>query len=100
MVRRVLRPQRNSPLRLRFADGELTVSAQTRTSARPASPAGALRGRARWRSASTRSSSATGSSGRLADRAVQADQPAAARPCSRARSDDYTYLIMPIRLAG
>ena len=79
VVRRVsLMAQRNSPLRLRFADGELTVSAQTQdvgeareslTAPYAADPleigfnADFLREGARV--------------GRLADRARQADQPAA-----------------------
>ena len=51
VVRRIsLLAQKNAPLRLAFAEGELTVSAQTPTSARRAS-------RCRWRSPASRSRS-------------------------------------------
>ena len=64
VVRRVgLLAQRNSPLRLRFAEGELTVSARTQDvgEARESRCRRRTR-RTRSRSASTRSSCATGSS--------------------------------------
>jgi len=62
VVRRIaVMAQRNSPLRLRFAEGQLTVSAGRRTSARPRSRCRSPSVGKRWRSASTPSSSATGS---------------------------------------
>ena len=62
VVRRIsLLAQKNAPLRLAFAEGELRSRRRRRTSARRASRS-RFRSRAnRWRSASTRSSSATGS---------------------------------------
>jgi DNA polymerase-3 subunit beta len=68
VVRRVsVMAQRNSPLRLRFADGELTVSAQTQDvgEARESLPVASRRSRSR--SASTPSSCATGSSRSLGE---------------------------------
>ena len=55
--------QRNTPLRLRFAEGELTISAQSQDVGRdPRVARGRLRRASRSRSASTRSSSARASS--------------------------------------
>ena len=63
VVRRVsVMAQRNSPLRLRFAEGELTSPRRRRTSARRRSRCRRRSQASRSRSASTRSSSATGSS--------------------------------------
>ena len=65
VVRRIsLLAQKNAPLRLAFAEGEVTVSAQTPDVGRRARPS-RFRSRANlWRSASTRSSSAPGSRAR------------------------------------
>ena len=101
-MRRVsLMAQRNSPLRLRFADGELTVSAQSRrTSARRASRCRRRTRPTRWRSASTPSSCATASS-RSTPTTVKFKLISPLRPAVlEGETDDYTYLIMPIRLAG
>ena len=78
-----LMAQRNSPLRLRFADGELTVSASHRMSARLASRCRRRTPATRWRSASTRSSCATGSSRSTRAAQVRADQPASAGGAGR-----------------
>ena len=102
VVRRVgLLAQRNSPLRLRFAEGELTVSARTQDvgEAQESLPAPFAADAARDR-LQRRVPARRPRVDRLADRALQADQPAPARRCCRARAPDYTYLIMPIRLAG
>ena len=92
--------QRNSPLRLRFEEGELTVPARRRTSARRAS---------RFRSSYAGDPLEIGFNPEflrdglesVADDEVQlqADQPAAAGP-DHGEGDDFWYLIMPIRLAG
>src|SRR5215213_9920044 len=76
VVRRVsLMAQRNSPLRLRFAEGELTVSAVTQDV-----------GEARES---------------LDSDSVKLKLISPLRPAVlEGETDDYTYLIMPIRLAG
>ena len=103
VVRRVaVMAQRNSPLRLRFAEGELTVSAQTQDvgEARESLPV-AVRGRAARDRLQRRVPARRASSRSQRDeRAAEADQPAAARADPRATDDDFWYLIMPIRLAG
>ena len=93
--------QRNSPLRLRFAEGELTVSAQTQDvgEARESLPV-AFTGEPLeigFNAEFLRDGRRVGRRGR-AD--AQADQPAAAGPDRRREGDDFWYLIMPIRLAG
>ena len=61
VVRRIsLLAQKNAPLRLAFAQGELTVSARPRMSARPASRCRWRSPARTWRSASTRSSCVPG----------------------------------------
>ena len=93
--------QRNSPLRLRFAEGELTVSAQTQDvgEAQESLPV-AVHAASRSRSASTPSSCATGSSRSSATtcalKLISPLRPAILEDAD----DDFTYLIMPIRLAG
>jgi DNA polymerase-3 subunit beta len=101
VVRRVsLMAQRNSPLRLRFADGELTVSAVTQDvgEAREALPV-----------AYTADPMEIGFNAEfLRDGLESVDSPSVRvklisplRPAVlEGESDDYTYLIMPIRLAG
>ena len=101
VVRRVsLMAQRNSPLRLRFAEGELTVSAVTQDvgEARESLPAPFAASRSR--SASTRSSCATDSSRSTAD-TIKFKLISPLRPAVlEGETPDYVYLIMPIRLAG
>ena len=86
VVRRVsLMAQRNSPLRLRLADGELTVSAVTQDvgEARESLPApytGDADGDRLQRGVPARRARV----GRLGHGQVQADQPVAARQCSKA----------------
>jgi DNA polymerase-3 subunit beta len=101
VVRRVsLMAQRNSPLRLRFADGELTVSAQTQDV-----------GEARESIVAPYSADALEigfNADFLREGLESVDSPTVRvklisplRPAVlEGESDDYTYLIMPIRLAG
>jgi DNA polymerase-3 subunit beta len=101
VVRRVsLMAQRNSPLRLRFADGELTVSAQTQDvgEARESLPV-----------AYTSDTMEIGFNAEfLRDGLDSVDSDTVKlklisplRPAVLVgETDDYTYLIMPIRLAG
>jgi DNA polymerase-3 subunit beta len=101
VVRRVsLMAQRNSPLRLRFADGELTVSAITQDvgEARESLPA-----------AYTADAMEIGFNAEfLRDGLESVDAESIKlklisplRPAVlEGEADDYTYLIMPIRLAG
>jgi DNA polymerase-3 subunit beta len=101
VVRRVsVMAQRNSPLRLRFADGELTVSAQTQDvgEARESLPA-----------AYSSDLMEIGFNAEfLRDGLESVDSPTVTlklisplRPAVlEGESADYTYLIMPIRLAG
>jgi DNA polymerase-3 subunit beta len=101
VVRRVsVMAQRNSPLRLRFADGELTVSAQTQDVgvARESLPA-----------AYSSDAMEIGFNAEfLRDGLESVDSPTVTlklisplRPAVlEGESADYTYLIMPIRLAG
>ena len=93
--------QRNSPLRLRFAEGELTVSAVTQDvgEARESLPApfAADPLEIGFNAEFLRDGLESVDAGH--DQ-VQADQPAAARGARRRDADDYVYLIMPIRLAG
>ena len=92
--------QRNAPLRLRFAEGELTVSAQSQDvgETRRVRPGGLHRGALRDRL--QRGLPPRGSRvGRRRHRPAEAHQPAPARP-DLAEGDGFWYLIMPIRLAG
>jgi DNA polymerase-3 subunit beta len=101
VVRRVaLMAQRNAPLRLRFAEGELTISAQTPDvgEARESLPA-----------PFTADPLEIGFNAEfLRDGLESIDSPTVRmklisplRPAVlEGESDDYTYLIMPIRLAG
>src|ERR671930_858767 len=101
VVRRVsVMAQRNSPLRLRFADGELTVSVQTQDvgEARESLPA-AFSGEAMeigFNAEFLRDGieSVIGESLRL--KLISPLRPAVLQ----GESDDFLYLIMPIRLAG
>ena len=101
VVRRVsVMAQRNSPLRLRFAEGELTVSAQTQDvgEARESMPA-AFTGEALeigFNAEFLRDGieSAEGDEVRL--KLISPLRPAVIQGAG----DDFSYLIMPIRLAG
>src|SRR5919197_156518 len=101
VVRRVaVMAQRNSPLRLRFADGELVVSAQTQDvgEARESLPVsfGAEPLEIGFNAEFLRDGveSITGESLRL--KLISPLRPAVLQ----GESDDFLYLIMPIRLAG
>jgi DNA polymerase III subunit beta len=101
VVRRVsVMAQRNSPLRLRFADGELVVSAQTQDvgEARESLPAsfGAEALEIGFNAEFLRDGveSVIGETVRL--KLISPLRPAVLQ----GESDDFLYLIMPIRLAG
>src|SRR5207249_3886281 len=101
VVRRVsVMAQRNSPLRLRFADGELTISAQTQDvgEARESLPVSfggdALEIGFDAEFLRDGVESVTGDQVRL--KLISPLRPAVLQ----GESDDFLYLIMPIRLAG
>jgi DNA polymerase-3 subunit beta len=101
VVRRVsLMAQRNSPLRLRFSDGELTVSAQTqdvgeaRESVPVAFAADAME--IGFNAEFLRDGLESVDSDSVKLRLISPLRPAVLE----GETDDYTYLIMPIRLAG
>ena len=101
VVRRVsLMAQRNSPLRLRFADGELTVSAQTQDvgEARESLPApyAADAMEIGFNADFLRDGLESIDSPTVRFKLISPLRPAVLE----GESDDYTYLIMPIRLAG
>ena len=101
VVRRVsLMAQRNSPLRLRFAEGELTVSAITQDvgEAREALPApyAADPLEIGFNAEFLRSGLESIDSESLRFKLISPLRPAVLE----GDSDDYVYLIMPIRLAG
>ena len=101
VVRRVsLMAQRNSPLRLRFADGELTVSAQTQDvgEARESLPApyAADALEIGFNAEFLRDGLESIDSSTLKFKLISPLRPAVLE----GETDDYTYLIMPIRLAG
>src|SRR5918911_1923575 len=101
VVRRVsLMAQRNSPLRLRFADGELTVSAQTQDvgEARESLPApyAADPMEIGFNADFLRDGLESVDSPTLRFKLISPLRPAVLE----GETDDYTYLIMPIRLAG
>ena len=101
VVRRVsLMAQRNSPLRLRFADGELTVSAVTQDvgEARESLPA-PYTGEAMeigFNAEFLRDGLESVESDSIKFKLISPLRPAVLE----GDSDDYVYLIMPIRLAG
>jgi DNA polymerase-3 subunit beta len=101
VVRRVsLMAQRNSPLRLRFADGELTVSAQTQDvgeahESLPA-PFAADPLEIGFNAEFLRDGLESVDSPTLRFKLISPLRPAVLE----GENDDYTYLIMPIRLAG
>ena len=101
VVRRVsLMAQRNSPLRLRFADGELTVSAITQDvgEAREALPA-PYTGDAMeigFNAEFLRDGLESVESDSIKFKLISPLRPAVLE----GEADDYVYLIMPIRLAG
>jgi DNA polymerase-3 subunit beta len=101
VVRRVsLMAQRNSPLRLRFADGELTVSAITQDvgEARESLPA-PYTGEAMeigFNAEFLRDGLDSVDSDSIKFKLISPLRPAVLE----GESDDYVYLIMPIRLAG
>jgi len=101
VVRRVsLMAQRNSPLRLRFADGELTVSAVTQDvgEARESLPA-PYTGDAMeigFNAEFLRDGLDSVDSDSIKFKLISPLRPAV----FEGESDDYVYLIMPIRLAG
>ena len=72
--------QRNAPLRLRFAEGELTISAQSQDVGETSESLPVAYTASRSRSASTRSSSPTASTPSGRHGAPEADQPASPRP--------------------
>jgi DNA polymerase-3 subunit beta len=101
VVRRVsLMAQRNSPLRLRFADGELTVSAQTQDvgEARETLPApfAADALEIGFNADFLREGLESIDSPTVRIKLISPLRPTVLE----GESDDYTYLIMPIRLAG
>jgi DNA polymerase III subunit beta len=101
VVRRVsLMAQRNSPLRLRFADGELTVSAQTPDvgEARESLPApyNADAMEIGFNAEFLRDGLDSVDSQTVRLKLISPLRPAVLE----GESSDYTYLIMPIRLAG
>jgi len=101
VVRRVsLMAQRNSPLRLRFADGELTVSAQTQDvgEARESLPApyNADAMEIGFNAEFLRDGLDSVDSHTVRLKLISPLRPAVLE----GESSDYTYLIMPIRLAG
>jgi DNA polymerase III subunit beta len=101
VVRRVsLMAQRNSPLRLRFADGELTVSAVTQDvgEARESLPA-PYNGDAMeigFNAEFLRDGLESVESDSITFKLISPLRPAVLE----GEGDDYVYLIMPIRLAG
>jgi DNA polymerase-3 subunit beta len=101
VVRRVaLMAQRNSPLRLRFADGELTVSAITQDigEARESLPApySADPLEIGFNADFLRDGLESVDSDSVRVKLISPLRPAVLE----GESDDYVYLIMPIRLAG
>jgi DNA polymerase-3 subunit beta len=101
VVRRVsLMAQRNSPLRLRFADGELTVSAQTQDvgEARESLPApyNADALEIGFNAEFLRDGLESVEADSIRFKLISPLRPAVLE----GESDDYVYLIMPIRLAG
>jgi DNA polymerase III subunit beta len=101
VVRRVaVMAQRNSPLRLRFADGELTVSAQTQDvgEARESLPV-AFTGEPLeigFNAEFLRDGIESVAGDQLRLKLISPLRPAVLQ----GESDDFLYLIMPIRLAG
>ena len=101
VVRRVgLLAQRNSPLRLRFAEGELTVSARTQDigEARESLPApfAADPLEIGFNAEFLRDGLESIDSGSVVVKLISPLRPAVLQ----GEAPDYTYLIMPIRLAG
>lgn len=102
VVRRIsLLAQRNSPLRLRFAEGELTVSAQTQDVGQaqeslPAPYHAAEPMEIGFNAEFLRDGLESIDSASLRFKLISPLRPAVLA----GESDDYTYLIMPIRLAG
>jgi DNA polymerase-3 subunit beta len=101
VVRRVsLMAQRNSPLRLRFADGELTVSAITQDvgEARESLPAAYTADAMEigFNAEFLRDGLESVDSESIKLKLISPLRPAVLE----GDADDYTYLIMPIRLAG
>jgi DNA polymerase-3 subunit beta len=101
VVRRVsLMAQRNSPLRLRFADGELTVSAQTQDvgEARESLPVSYVADAMEigFNAEFLRDGLESVDAESLKLKLISPLRPAVLE----GETDDYTYLIMPIRLAG
>jgi DNA polymerase-3 subunit beta len=101
VVRRIgLLAQRNSPLRLRFADGELTVSARTQdvgeaSESMPA-PYAADAMEIGFNAEFLRDGLESVDSSTVRVKLISPLRPAVLQ----GESPDYTYLIMPIRLAG
>jgi DNA polymerase III subunit beta len=101
VVRRVsVMAQRNSPLRLRFAEGELTVSAQTQDvgEARESLPAG-FSGEPLeigFNPEFLRDGIESAEGDELRLKLISSLRPAVLQGAG----DDFSYLIMPIRLAG
>ena len=101
VVRRVsVMAQRNSPLRLRFAEGELTVSAQTQDigEARESLPAafGAEPLEIGFNAEFLRDGVESIAGEQIRLKLISPLRPAVLQ----GESDDFLYLIMPIRLAG
>jgi DNA polymerase-3 subunit beta len=101
VVRRVsLMAQRNSPLRLRFAEGELTVSAQTQDvgEARESLPVSYVADAMEigFNAEFLRDGLESVDAESVKLKLISPLRPAVLE----GETDDYTYLIMPIRLAG
>ena len=101
IVRRVaVMAQRNSPLRLRFAEGELTVSAQTQDvgEARESMPAqfGGEAMEIGFNAEFLREGLESIASENVRLKLISPLRPAVIQ----GDEDDFTYLVMPIRLAG
>jgi DNA polymerase-3 subunit beta len=92
--------RRNSPLRLRFADGELTVSAQTQDvgEARESLPAPYTADALEigFNAEFLRDGLESVDADSIRFKLISPLRPAVLE----GESDDYVYLIMPIRLAG
>ena len=92
--------QRNSPLRLRFADGELTVSAQTQDvgEARESLPVAYVADAMEigFNAEFLRDGLESVDAESVKLKLISPLRPAVLE----GETDDYTYLIMPIRLAG
>ena len=91
--------QRNTPVRLAFEPGSVTVSAiSDQVGEGHESLPVALLAASRWRSASTSSSCAPASRASSATRCGWGSSARCGPGCCAEPGDDYRYLLMPIRL--